>query len=129
LTTNFAELKKTIETISNPEDKKISQAMSILISALEVGPDADRIARHTGYPLALVEPIANRMREARLWSTTLVDDREWWGPEGDLIGPGLFAHALVGLGQMKRRTTSFGAEYVDTETDKVAREWHDEDKH
>lgn len=127
MTTNLTELKKAVESSSKPEDKRIGQAMTILVSALEVGPDANQIARHTGYPLALVESIANRMREAQLWGTH-VDDREWWSSEGDLIGSGLFAHALVGLGQMNRKTTSFGAEYVNAETGEVARRWQDPDK-
>jgi hypothetical protein len=55
----------------------------------------------------------------------LVDDREWSDGKEELIGLGLFAHALVALGEGTREETPTGAVYKDAETGTVVRVWND----
>jgi hypothetical protein len=117
------ELKRAIQNIDNNNDREISQTMFILISALQVGPNVDRLANHTACPREVVERIVLRMHEANLWHNDLIDDREWWDDAGELNGVGLFSHALVALGKAEREATPNGAKYIDTETGEVMGLW------
>ena len=49
----IADLKAEIETIEDPKQREIGQAMAILVSSIEVGTDADRLIEHTGFPQIL----------------------------------------------------------------------------
>jgi len=118
-----SQLLELTRKIVDAKDREVSQAITILISALEVGPDPNCIVRETGYPLHFVDAIVNRMRHVGLWSDGLVDDREWWDSKGDLRGVALFAHALVALGQARREKTSTGATYLDAQSGEVIGVW------
>jgi hypothetical protein len=127
MNTTLSALRKLTEDISNPEGREISKVMAVLLATLEVGPNADNLANKTGYPLDFLKSIVARMRHAGLWAEDAVDDREWWTADGELDGAGLYAHALVALGKMKREKTSRGAQYLDTATGEIAREWRSPD--
>ncbi|MBZ5723252.1 MAG: hypothetical protein LAO03_23185 [Acidobacteriia bacterium] len=97
--------------------------MAVLISALEVGPNEDSLVRETGYPLNFVASIVNRMWQAGLWNTELIDDRELWKSDGSLDGASLFLHALVALGEITREPIPSGAKYFYAATGQLAHEW------
>jgi hypothetical protein len=116
-------LKEAVENIRDAKDKRTSECMAVLVAALEVGADVDRLADHTGYPRDFIETISRRMRQARLWDGDRVDDREWWDERGNLTS-GLFAHALVAQDQLIRvGRKDGGCRYLDAETGEVARDW------
>jgi len=104
----FADLRRGIEGVPEPEDKEISRTMAVLIMATSVGPNAERLAEETGYPKPFIDAIARRMEEAGLWKHNIVDDLEWRDAEGEVMGERLFAHALVALGRVKRHKTVGG---------------------
>src|ERR1700758_3703581 len=114
--TDFAELNRSIEGMSNPEDKEITRAMAVLVMATSVGPNAERLAEATDYPKPFIDRIVINMQKAGLFINGMVDDREWLDDEGGLIGKELFAHAHVALGLWTRHTTASGSVYVDAAT-------------
>ena len=116
-------LKRAIENIKDADDKRTSQCMVVLLSALGEGADVDRLVEYTGYPREFIETISRRMRRAQLWIEEFVDDREWWDEHENLTS-GLFVHALVAQGQLVRVGKEDGGyRYVDPETEEVAGEW------
>ncbi|SRR6266702_7003239 len=122
--TPFDELNRLITTITDPEQKELTKAMAVLVAALGVGTDVDLLAQETGYPREFIFGIATCMREAQLWGENVVDDREWWeGPDEFRVG--LFAHAMVALGQAKRMKTLTGCVYTDPATGEVQHAWQD----
>lgn len=123
---DLEEFKKTIQT-ARPEHREISQAMLVLILALEVGPNTDRSVEATEYPRDFVDAIVKRMHQAELWTDDVVDDREWWDVNENFIGVGLFAHAQVALGLKKRERTATGARYLDVKTGAVVHVWESTD--
>lgn len=90
--------------------------MAVLVVSLEIGPNVDHLAQHTGYPGEFVGALIKHMEEAGLWIDGLLDDREWWNSEGELNGVALFTHAHVALGLVRREMTSSGARYLDPAT-------------
>lgn len=118
-------LNEVIDGINDREHQDISRAMLLLITAVAVGPDPARLARETGYAPEFVDALASRMRKAGLWLDQLVDDREWSGDKGEVIGPALFAHALVALGKATREETPTGAVYREAESGTVVGTWND----
>ena len=118
----MAELRKAIEKMSDPEDRRIPMAMLVLLSALEVTPNVDRLTDYTGYLRDFVSGIYQRMRQAGLWTSDLIDTFEW---EGKPEGIGLYTHALVALGLVRRETTPTGVRYVSPNTGELLREWND----
>lgn len=120
---DIAEFNQMVEKVADPNDKEICRAMAVLLLALEVGPFPERLAQETGYSESFVDAIAKHMQEADLWREDLVDDREWWDAQGNLRGVGLFAHALIALGRLKRQKTLRGILYIDPSTGEIAGEW------
>jgi hypothetical protein len=115
-------LKDAIENISDAKDKRTSECMVVMVAALEVGADVDRLVEYTGYPREFIETISRRMRRARLWVGELVDDREWWDERENLTS-GFLAHALVAQGQLIRvGRQGGGCRYLDPKTGEVTRE-------
>jgi len=53
----------------------------VLLASELVGPYIDRIARFLGYPPGLVQVIAARLYEARIWEHDKVDCESWFDPE------------------------------------------------
>lgn len=118
------ELKRLIEKTQDLEHRQISECMVILLSALEVGADADRLTQRTGCQREFIEAISRRMRQAGLWIGEMVDDQEWWDQDDNLRVFALFTHALVALGQLTRkRTEGGGCSYIDPQTGEVVDEW------
>jgi hypothetical protein len=71
--------------------------MAVLVVSLEIGPNVDQLAKHTGYPREFVSALIKQMEEAGLWIDGLLDDQEWWDSKGELNGVALFTHAHVAL--------------------------------
>jgi hypothetical protein len=113
---HMTELEQEIRTMSEGRDQQISRAMAVLVVSLEIGPNVDQLAKHTGYPREFVSALIKQMEEAGLWIDGLLDDQEWWDSKGELNGVALFTHAHVALGLVRREITSLGARYLDTET-------------
>jgi hypothetical protein len=113
---HVTELEQEIRTIPGARDQQISRAMAVLVVSLEIGPNVDQLAKHTGYPREFVGALIKHMEEAGLWIDGLLDDQEWWDSKGELNGVALFTHAHVALGLVRRELTPLGARYLDTET-------------
>jgi hypothetical protein len=125
LNRKIADLKAEIETIEDPKQREIGQAMAILVSSIEVGPDADRLIEHTGFSPDFVRNIVDRMTQGGLWTGEVVDDQEWW--DGDQLNEFvLFIHAHVALGVLSRRVTLSAIEYLDNRTGKVVAKGRDQ---
>lgn len=117
-------LRLKIEKISDADDRKIAECMVVVISALEVGADVDRLVEYTGYGRDFIEAISRRMRAARLWIGELVDDREWRDKDEELMRD-IFTHALVADGSLLREVDeNGGCAYFDAETRQLEGEWH-----
>jgi len=116
-------LKSGIEKISDAEHRNTSECMVVVISALKVGADVDRLIEYTGYSKDFVESISRRMRAAGLWIDELVDDREWRDSGKELLAD-VFRHALVAKGTLIREITeNGGCIYFDSETREIWAEW------
>jgi hypothetical protein len=124
MNSRFAELNRIIEKSADPSHKDISKAMAVLLAAISVGPNSERLVQETGYPESFIDCIVTRMEEAGLWRAGMVDDMEWWDDGEQLRGVGLFTHAKVALGHYKRQKTSYGALYVNASTGEPVGEWH-----
>lgn len=98
-------------------DREIACAMTVLVSSLEVGTDVEQLAHHTGFPLEIIQTIADNMTKAGLWIGLNVDDSECWDENGELDGVALFAHAQVALGSVLRRIYPDSVLYIDRETE------------
>jgi|SRR5450755_2355829 hypothetical protein len=116
-------LERDIRSISDDRDQQISRAMAVLVMSLRMGPNANHLAQHTGYPREFVGALIERMEEGGLWTNGLLDDQEWWDENGELNGVALFTHAHVALGLVRRELSSYGARYFDTETGELVGEW------
>ena len=117
-------LRLEIEKISDAGDRNIAECMVVVTSALEVGPDVDRLVEYTGYGRDFIEVISRRMRAARLWIDELVDDREWRDKDEELMAD-IFRHALVAGGSLLRECDeNGGCTYLDAETRQWVGGWH-----
>ncbi len=108
LNRTFAELKSEIETVEDPKHREIGRAMALLVSSLEVGPDADRLIEYTWFSPDFVRNIRDRMTEAVCGQVTL-----------STIRSGGTAMSLTALGLLSRRVTPSTTEFVDKRTSKV----------
>ena len=121
------DLKSEIIKMKDPQDKLTAQCMVVLLSAVGVGADVDRLIEQTGYPRYFIDCISLRMRKAGLWIGDLVDDREWWGADGNLTWR-FFAQALVAQGAyVRERTQGDGSIYLSFTTGEVKGEWRPRD--
>ena len=121
---SLRELKRVVEEMRNPKDKEINECMIIVIVALEVGANVNRLVERTGYKRDFIRSISLRMRKAALWVGELVDDREWWDRRSQPL-LGIFTHALVAQGTLNRvPKTNGGCTYLDAETGEVSGEWN-----
>jgi hypothetical protein len=102
----------------------LSNRLVVVISALEVGADVDRLIEYTGYGREFIEAISRRMRAAGLWTGELVDDREWRDKDDEFMAD-IFTHGLVAEGTLIRKPDeNGGCTYFDAETEDWAGEWH-----
>ncbi|MBZ5514907.1 MAG: hypothetical protein LAN62_08695 [Acidobacteriia bacterium] len=115
--------KRLIKEMKDAKAKLTSECMLILISALEVGANVDRLVEHTGYSRELIEAISGRMRKAGLWIGEWVDDIGWWDQKGNLTSE-FYAQTQVAIGRSLREWTQAGRfRYVDAATGEVVRDW------
>jgi hypothetical protein len=70
---------KMDETLA--EDSYAFQAAMVLLTSELVGPYVDRITTFVGYPLGLVQVVAARLQEARIWESDEVRCESWFAPE------------------------------------------------
>jgi hypothetical protein len=116
-------LKQSIEDLEDGRDKVISKCLLILLAAVEVGADVDRIVEYTGYPRDFIEGVSKRMRAADPWMGELVDYFGWFDQEEDLTAES-YAHALIAKGDLVRSWRRNGRyRYIDVATGEVVRDW------
>jgi hypothetical protein len=122
------DLRGLADNITDPEDKLTTECMAVLISALAVGANVDRLVKQTGYSRKLIEEISVRMRKAGFWIGDLVDDTAWYDQKGGLTAD-FHAQALVAKGQLLREWTEDGRfRYLDAATGEVVQDWKDLDR-
>jgi hypothetical protein len=61
---SLKELKRAVAEMRNPEHKSITEHMIVVVQALEVGANVDRLVKCTGYTRDYIESISLRMRKA-----------------------------------------------------------------
>ncbi len=119
----LTELKREVESMTDPENKSITQHMIVVMATLEGGANSDRLVKRTGYSREFIERIEFRMRKAGLWVGELVDDRESLDLDIEPLY-GIFSHALVAQGAITRiPSMNGGCVYLDAETGEVEGEW------
>lgn len=60
-----------------PGDEYALKATVVMVGALFVGPDEEKIVRVTGYSREYVAEVAERLRDSRLWSAEGLDYGDW----------------------------------------------------
>jgi len=116
-------LKRLTKEMKDSKDKPTTQCMLILISALEVGANVERLVEHTGYPREFIDAISLRMRNAGLWFGEWVDDIGWWDPKGELTSE-FYAQTQVACGRLLREWTEDGRfRYLNAATGEVEQDW------
>lgn len=101
---HMTELEREIRRVSDDRDQQISRAMAVLIVMLTIGPNADHLAQHTGYPREFVAAaLIEHTEEAGLWTNGLLDDREWWYSNGELNGVAVFYTCARGTRTCSKR--------------------------
>lgn len=58
-------------------DESTLKATAVMVAALFVGPDEEKIVRVTGYSREYVAEVAERLRVSRLWSAEGLDYGDW----------------------------------------------------
>jgi hypothetical protein len=94
------------------EEPTIINALCVLALATECGTNPDALAARSGIRIDLIHQIADRMRNAGLWSDDSVDQSELWDASGDFNARALFCQAQVAAGLARRVVTDAGVEYV-----------------
>ena len=113
------DLRSLAENIPDPEDKLMTECMVVLISALAVGTNVDRLVKQTGYPRKLIEAISIRMHEVGLWIGDIVDGKAWFDQRGDLTAD-FYRHAMVAKGEFLREwVEDYGFLYFDDRGEQV----------
>jgi len=83
----------------------------IMIAALVVKPDAERIAQLAGYPQEFVDQVAARLNESGLWKNDFTDYQEW--DHRTLLGRIRFVQdLLVAKGKLFRTGEKRRGQYV-----------------
>jgi hypothetical protein len=104
-------MRRDVRTIAGDlaEDSYTLQAAMVLLASELVGPYVDRIATFLGYPSGLVQVVAARLYEAKIWEKTEVRCESWFDPEmGDLA----FAlDLMVAEGKLIRTWSEENKEY------------------
>jgi len=57
------------------------RAAMLLLASEMVGPYPDRVATFLGYPVSLVQVIATRLTEARIWEGYEIHCERWYDPQ------------------------------------------------
>jgi hypothetical protein len=96
--------------------RRYSQLAAMVLLASElVGPYVDRIATFVGYPPCLVQVIAARLYEAKIWESAEVRCESWFDPQ---MGDVAFAlDLMVAEGKLIRTWSDENKEYEFSEPD------------
>jgi hypothetical protein len=89
------------------EGRRFHACLTLVASALLVGPDVRLLAVWTRLPEAFVSGVASKMRSAGLWTGDEKEIDEWRGGEGDFMFT-LLSHTDVAVGQARREVDSDG---------------------
>lgn len=81
-----------------PEDDAY-RASVILVASINVGPNADKIAKLTGYPRSYVRAIGSRLRQNGIWAGDRVC-ADWLDPEEGWVA--FMCDLNVALGVLNR---------------------------
>ena len=100
------------------EDSYSFQAAMVLFASELVGPYSDRIATFLGYPLGLVQLMAARLQEAKIWQDDHVHGESWFDPEKGAIA--FMLDLMVAEGQLVRRWSEEKKQYSYHASDKTA---------
>jgi hypothetical protein len=92
----------------DPESPMFRTAVILMSAAYCVGPHVDLIVQFTGYSIAFVGDISDRMRAYRLWSEEKVCTDYWFN--GDTISAVFWVDCLLaaGLAYVERTADGFG---------------------
>lgn len=83
-------------------DEETVRAYVVVLVALVLGPDADVIARYTGYPRPWVRAISKEMRRRTLWHGSTVEGHPWHPETDPQIGAVEWTlHAMAALGRVE----------------------------
>jgi hypothetical protein len=95
----ISQLQRAIAQTSNPRDRRISEAMMLLIAAAEWGTNAADLIDRTGLKMDFIVEVATRMRAAVLWTGADVITDGWWDDLKEFRMLLVSEQALVGLGE------------------------------
>lgn len=93
-----------------PQDGYPFQAAMVLLASELVGPYVDRIATFLGYPRSLVQVIAARLQEARIWEGEEVRCEGWFDPKDS--GIALLLDLMVSEGRLVRHWSEEKNQYT-----------------
>jgi len=82
------------------EDSSVFQTAMNSVGSELVGPWSDRITTLLGYPRAMVQAVAARLYEARIWEEDEVRSEKWFDPETG--GVAFVADLMVAEGSLIR---------------------------
>ena len=91
------------------EDSYSFQAAMVLFASELVGPYSDRIASFLGYPSRLVQLMAVRLQEAKIWQDDHVHCDSWFDPEKGAVA--FMLDLMVAEGQLVRRWSEEKKQY------------------
>jgi hypothetical protein len=75
--------KNEVYTAGTTENPTIVHALCVLAFASECGTNPEALAARSRIGVDLIQQIADRMRNAGLWSDDGVDQSEWWNASGE----------------------------------------------
>jgi hypothetical protein len=90
----------------------------VLLASELVGPYVDRVATFLGYPRSLVQVIAARLYEARIWEDDEVRSEKRFDPE--MGGSAPMADLMVAEGLLIRRWSEEDQQFAYRAADSVA---------
>lgn len=85
-----------LEHRDDSDEDETLLAGKMLLAALFVGPDADKIATRIEVPRIDCRRVSRRLRENGIWKGALMCIDDWAGKEGHPVG--FVLHALAGAG-------------------------------
>ncbi len=92
------------------EDSYTFQAAMVLLASELVGPYVDRIATFVGYPLAIVQVMAARLQEAKIWEGDEIRCESWFDPQKGKIA--FLLDLMVAEGKLIRRWSEGKKQYT-----------------
>ncbi len=92
------------------EDSYTFQAAMVLLTSELVGPYVDRIATFLGYPPGLVQAMAARLYEAKIWESDEVRCESWFDPKKGAVAFRL--DLMVAEGELVRKWSEEKKQYA-----------------